>query len=129
MKTANWYEPTQEALDAWAEWTAERPPAVREVAERFPPWTLWKLPHTDDPKRFQRVYVRSFGEPEDGTVTLTVCVDGRFNLLAFERNVFGIDPSRLEPCELPGPDEKVGSAGLNVEQAKSYMRATKRNEN
>lgn len=48
---------------------------------------------------FQRVYVRGYGGQDDGTVTLTVAVDGRFNLVAFERSVFGIPPERLTPTE------------------------------
>jgi len=43
---------------------------------------------------------------EDNTVTVNVLAE--FNLLMHERQVFGIDPNDLEPCELPRPDENVG---------------------
>jgi hypothetical protein len=47
----------------------------------------------------QRVTLISFGEQEDGSVTLTVAITPRFNegmIIAHE--VFGIDPDDLEDC-------------------------------
>jgi hypothetical protein len=126
---SNWYEPTDEVRATWAAWVAERPPVVRIVAEKFPPWALWRMDHIDQDGKptglFQRVFVMSFGETGDPKqpVTLTVAVDGRFNAVAFERNVFGIAPERLTPCDLPGPNDRVGSAGLSLDQVKQMMRA------
>jgi hypothetical protein len=122
---ANWYEPTPDAREAWRQWVAERPPVVREVAERFPPWTLYRLHDPEGNPTKQRVYVLSFQEEHCGCgdcchrphVTLTVAVDGRFNLVAAERGVRGIVPERLVECDLPGPDEPTGSMGLSVEMA------------
>lgn len=99
-----WSEPTKEQETLWLEWVAERPPAVREIAQRFEPWSLYRMKSTG-----QRVAILSFGEQEDGSVTLTVAVSGQFNLVMFDRNVFGIDPNDLEPCDLPAEDEAVGA--------------------
>lgn len=57
-----------------------------------------------------RVTLYSVDEPEDGSPpTLKVDVLGRFNLLAFDRRVFGVSPSDLEECDLPGDDEPIGA--------------------
>ena len=95
-------EPTPEELAGYRAWVASRPPAVRAVAERFDPWSLYRLKSTG-----QRVVIRSFSELVD--VTLTVLVSGDFNAIAFERAVFGINPDNLEPCEFPDPAEPVGA--------------------
>ena len=94
---ARFYEPTAKQVKGWAKWVAKRPPVVRAVAERFNPWTLYRL---DD----HRVTLVSFSE--DGTVT--VAVTRHFNAVVFERQVFGIDPDRLVECDLPGENEMVG---------------------
>jgi hypothetical protein len=56
-----------------------------------------------------RVTLYSSGEAEDGKVTLTVVVSAEFNMLAFERRVFGIDPDDLEACDLPAAEEPCGA--------------------
>lgn len=93
-------QPTAEQERGWAKWVRSRPALVRATAERFDPWSLYRLKSTGD-----RVVVMSFSE--DGT--LTVAVTGRFNRVWMERKVFGVDPDDLEPCDLPGPDEVLGS--------------------
>ena len=45
--TVRWFTPTTDARDAWVAWVTERPACVRKVAERFPPWTLWRLDMLD----------------------------------------------------------------------------------
>lgn len=97
------YEPNDDEQSSWAEWVAERPPAVRAVAERFDPWSLYRLKETG-----QLVTLISFGETRGQPVTLSVAVLGRFNLVPFETGVFGVNPDDLEPSELPGPDVPVG---------------------
>ena len=112
---ANFAEPTEEQRAGWAEWVAERPEAVRLVAEKFNPWALYRLKTSN-----HRVTLVSFDEPKDGSpVTLRVNVTGEFNRVAFERCVFGIKPEDLEECDLPGPDEPLGSQGLLPEQVKA----------
>lgn len=86
-------EPTAEQLAEWQEWLWERPPAVREVAERLPPWKLYRMTDTG-----QRVRILQYDEHHDDSVTLTVSVDNYFNFVLVERNVFGIDPAVMEPC-------------------------------
>ena len=98
-------DPTPEQEAEWKEWTASRPAHVRAVVERFDPWSLYRMKSTG-----HRVPLVSFDEYQSGRVTVTVAVLGRFNQVLHERRVFGIDPDDLEPCELPGPDEAVGSA-------------------
>lgn len=102
---ARFYEPTAEQETEYREWIKSRPAHVRAVAERFEPWSLYRMKSTG-----HRVTVYSFGEGDDGSVTLTVAVTGEFNAVVFERQVFGIDPDDLVPCELPSTDEPIGAA-------------------
>lgn len=62
---AQCFEPAQEQIDGYAEWVAERPSHVRTVAEKFTPWTLYKMKSTG-----HRCTVSQFDEMEDGGVTL-----------------------------------------------------------
>lgn len=95
----------------WEEWVATRPSTIQELCRRLPPQKLYRLKSTN-----QRVIVHSYSE--DGTVT--VDATGEFNQVLFGRRVFGIDPSDLEECDLPGPDEPVGDlcekAGLTQDE-------------
>lgn len=107
-------DPTPENEQAWREWVATRPEAIRVVAERYDPWTLYRLKDTG-----QRVFLQGFSPPgESDKVTCRVAVTGEFNMVTFERSVFGIDPDDLEECELPGADEQVGSLDLPIEVLK-----------
>ena len=108
-------EPTPEQLDGYRAWVASRPPNVRAVAERFEPWGLYRLKPTGP-----RVIVLSFGEEEDGRVTLTVHVSAEYNFTLFERNVFGINPDDLEPCDLPSDDEVTGAV-LTHDEGTEYI--------
>jgi|SRR5581483_4614995 len=83
----------------WDEWVASRPPGVRTLCEKFPPNKLYRLKSSG-----HRVTVYSYAE--DGT--LTVEITGQYNLIAFDRQVFGIKPEGLEECDLPAPDEPIG---------------------
>lgn len=111
-----WTEPTEENVKAYREWVAERPPQVKAIAERFDPWTLYWLKSPG-----QRVTVLGFDEMNDGRVCVRVNVSGRFNALAFERQVFGVDPDDLEECDLPGPDEVLGSLDLPIEVVRKAL--------
>lgn len=106
-------EPTTEQEYGWREWVASRPANVKAVAERFDPWSLYRMKDTG-----QRVTIASFGEEDSGTVTLTVNVSADFNFTLFERQVFGVNPDALEPCDLPSPDEPRGTmlSGEQVEE-------------
>ena len=115
----NLYEPTEEQIRKWDEWVKERPECVRVVAERFKPWKLYRM------KAGHRVYLASFCE--DGT--MTVFVTGRFNFVAFDRRVFGVNPDDLTECDLPGPGEVTGSMNLSIPEAKALHKAIKVSEN
>lgn len=99
---ANIYEPTDEQERTYQEWLGSRPTHVRAVASKFRPWKLYRLGK-------HRVTVYSFGEKHDGTITLTVNVRAEYNLVVFERSVFGVNPDDLVECDLPGSDEPVGT--------------------
>lgn len=97
---ARFHTPTAEEEKSWQDWVSERPAAVREIAERIDPWTLYRLKPGG-----QRVTVQSICE--DGTLTVNVLAE--FNAVTFERSVFGISRDDLEECDLPEPDEVVGA--------------------
>jgi hypothetical protein len=110
---ARYTEPTPEQEKLWQKWLAERPDNVRKVAEKFDPWSLFRMKSSG-----HRVYVIGFDVGD--TVTLRVAVTGAFNRVRFERQVFGIEPDDLEPCQLPGPDEPLGTE-LTQEEAWEQM--------
>lgn len=96
---ARFAEPTQDQLLGWADWVAELPKSVRDIAERLDIWTLYRMKSTG-----QRVQIVAFSE--DGT--LRVNVDPAYNLTLFGVQVFGVNPADLDECDLPSPDEAVG---------------------
>lgn len=93
-------KPTVENVREWLKWVKERPEPVKSIAERFDPWSLYRFRDSH-----QRVTLVSINE--NGTVT--VRVTGEFNIVAFDRDVFGVNPDDLEPSDLPGPDEVLGT--------------------
>ena len=117
---ARFHEPTSEQEAAWRQWVAARPDDVRKVAERFNPWTLYQMKETN-----QRVTVYSFGEQKDGGVTLTVNITSQFNSIAFDRQVFGVDPGDLDECDLPAEDEPLGEI-LNEDEQLEYINARRK---
>jgi hypothetical protein len=104
-------QPTKEQEAEWREWVESRPPVVRAVAEKLDPWTLYRL------NCKHRVSIVSIFE--DGTVKVNI--SGRWNAIIAERQVFGIDPNDLEPCDPPGPDEPVGAL-MDLEDAVRLIR-------
>jgi len=107
-------QPTKQNLAAWKTWLADRPQCIRDAVEKYKldPWTLYKL----NP-RGTRVTLASLSEPalSDGKVTVRVGISGEFNLVTFQRDVMGIDPADLEECDLPKPDEQIGSLEVPVD--------------
>ena len=108
-------EPTDEQRQGWNDWVASRPECVRRIAEKFDPWTLYRMNDTE-----HRVTLHSFGEDEDGTVTLTVDVTGQFNLVNFERQVFGVNPDNLTECDLPDKGEPLG-VSMSDDERNAYI--------
>jgi hypothetical protein len=93
--------PSDEQRAGYDEWVESRPEPVKSIAKRLNPWTLYRLKTTT-----HRVTLAAISE--DGTVRVNVSAD--FNMLAFERSVFGINPDDLEECDLPAADEPFGAA-------------------
>ena len=89
-----------ELNDSWYEWVKSRPPIIQALCEKLPPDRLYLMKSTD-----HRVTMYSYSE--NGTVT--VCVLADYNLIMFERKVFGIDPDDLVECDLPDANESVGA--------------------
>lgn len=99
-------EPTPEQQKSWDDWKAAQPPHVQEMANRFDPWTLFRL------KNGPRVYVMGYDvDKETQAVSLIVDIDARFNCVVLEHLLSGVPPEDLTECELPGPDERVGTLG------------------
>lgn len=84
---------------AWDAWVATRPPIIQEMCAKLPPNLLYLYKSTG-----QRVTIESYSE--NGTVT--VQVSGEYNLIEFERSVFGVPQDELEECDLPPADQPVG---------------------
>lgn len=120
VNMARIHEPTAQQEAEWNDWVASRPECVRKVAERFEPWSLYRMKGTG-----RRVTLYSFGEEKNGTVTLTVYVQGEYNLVTFERRVFGINPDDLEPCDLPTGDEPTGALLTEREDIDEFIDATR----
>lgn len=95
---------------AFDEWVATRPEKIRALIKKYPPNRLYRLKTSN-----HRVTIAAYEEREDGRVGFRVDVTGEYNLVAMERSVFGIDPEDLEECDLPGPGEDLGNAGLSPE--------------
>lgn len=119
---ANVFEPTEEQRRAWRDFVESRPARVREAIESrgLVPWKLYRMKPTG-----QRVTLYSVDEPEDEAAPCTLKVDvlGEFNVVAFERRVFGVAPGDLEECDLPAPSEPVGSANVSVDEVLAALRA------
>lgn len=93
---------TKEQRDAWDAWIAERPPAIRVVAERIPPWHKYRMRSTG-----QIVTLAAYEEGDDGScTTVRVRIDPEDNpdrAMFFARSVFGIAWDDLELAPLPTP--------------------------
>ena len=100
------HEMDQEAFD---EWLATRAAVVQDLGRRCPADRLYRMGK-------HRVTVHSYCE--DGTVTVTI--SGQFNAVAFERNVFGVDPVSLVECDLPAADEKLGAVLTEEADVETY---------
>ncbi len=106
---ARFTEPTREQEIGWREWVESRPLGVRDVAKCFEPWSLYRMKSTG-----QRVVLTGFDEGKHA-VAVRVAVTGEFNFTVFEREVFGVDPGDLEPCDLPTPEETLGTVVTSVD--------------
>jgi hypothetical protein len=86
--------------DVLAQWLAERPQIIKDMVARLPPDHLYRFKPNG-----HRVLIVAYSEDD----TLRVLVSGKYNLVVFDRAVFGVKSSDLEECELPSPDEPTGT--------------------
>ena len=84
--------------EEFTQWIVERP-QIKDIFESHPPNLLYKMLDTG-----HRVTIETYNDNQ----TVTVAITGEFNLVAFERDVFGVLPSNLEECAEPEEDEEVG---------------------
>ena len=105
----------------WNGKVKKQPKHVRDIASKLDPWKLYRLKSTGD-----RVIVLGFNEGEENGVTVRVEINAKYNLVPFERNVFGIDPNDIEECDLPGPNERLGDLGFTIKQYKDFMSQQKK---
>lgn len=82
----------------WESWVSSRPPIIQEMCRKWPPDRLYQM------DTMHRCTIYSYSE--DGMVT--VRITGQYNLIPFDRQVFGIDPASLHECDLPR-DEVLGA--------------------
>lgn len=99
-----------------AEWIEERPQVIKDLIEKVPPNRLYLLKQSG-----HRVFPYSYSE--DGTVT--VCVSGEYNMLSFERLVFGIAPDDLEECDLPSEGEILGAVLTDENEVMNFIGCVK----
>lgn len=92
----------------WEEWVDSRPAVIQKMCRSHPPDRLYRM------ESGHRGTIESYNE--NGTVT--VAVTGEYNRVLFPRSVFGIDPSTLVECDLPGPDEDVGDTSAEAGYSK-----------
>lgn len=100
----------------WETWFRGRPGMIQSLAQRFPPYNLYRLKSTG-----QRCTIYSYNEGG----TLTVAVTGQWNQVMFDRHVFGVAPENLEEAELPGPDELHGTVLTDPEEIATFVNLTR----
>lgn len=104
-------------LRAFEEWLATRPDSVKELAAKLPPNRLYRF------KSGSKSRVTMYSYCEDGTVTVTV--SGDFNLVSFERNVFGVKPDELEECDFPPDGEQLGVLLTDEQDVEDFIDAVR----
>lgn len=106
---------TPEQQQEFKDWVAARPPAIQEAVAKYPPNRLYRLKSCK-----HRVCIQSYEENET-SLTVTVFVSGKYNLCAFERNVFGISLEDLEECDLPTNEEMTGAILTEQEDVSAFI--------
>jgi len=103
---------SKEQEKAWNEWVSSRPQIIQDLCKRFPPYNLYRLKKSDNK-------VTLYSYEEDGT--MTVNVTGEYNVVMFNRQVFGISPDDLEECDLPSPEEATGTVLTDKEDVEKHI--------
>lgn len=87
-------EPTAEQRAEWDAWVAERLPAVRAIAEKFPPWVCLRGTNGRENGHY---LVLAYEEPkDDGPITLKIAHGADSFMPGF--SVFGVPAEDLTPC-------------------------------
>lgn len=108
-KIIKWTEGQEKA---WDSWVSTRPPIIKDLCKRFPPYKLYHLKSSG-----HRVTLHSYSE--NGTITVNV--SGEYNAVMFDRQVFGIKPEDLEECDMPRTDEAIGTVLTQEEDVKAFI--------
>jgi hypothetical protein len=119
---ARWMQPGRRDVKKWDKMLKSLPNAVREVAKRFDPWTLYLHKPTG-----HRVTINSF--VGTNPVTIKVDVTGEFNAMIFPFRISDALPEDLVECDLPAADEVLGELTRDDGEIDAQLRALKRDEN
>lgn len=100
--STKWSEPNDISRAQYAAWLSERPPLVRAVAEKFDPWTVYRLKETGQRCQFLGCHegwincdeTRADVPPD--RVTIVVYAEDPVLGAITGVNVAGLDPSELE---------------------------------
>jgi len=95
---------------SWDKWVKSRPKNIQILCKKLPPDRLYKIKSTG-----QRVTILSYSEDN----TVKVDITGEYNLLPFNREVFGIQPDDLEECDCP--EEEILGVTLTNKEAEDYI--------
>lgn len=98
--------------DEWNEWIKERPTIVWEMCKSHPPNKLYYYARTEH-------IVTIHGYSEDGT--MIVNITGEYNLVTFDRQVFGIKPEELVECDFPEPGAELGTILTDPDEINVYI--------
>lgn len=113
------YELNEEQQKGHDEWFNSRPECIQKLYEKFPYNRLYRMKSSG-----HRVTIYSYLENN----TMSVVVSGDYNLVSFERRVFGVPPEDLEECDLPEEGERLGVI-LNQEEALQLIDKMKEENN
>lgn len=115
---ARYVDPKLKQLEQWEAWKARQQPAVQAMAARFDPWSVYRLKTTG-----QRGVIAALEENDDGTWTFSLAITGQFNLVTVDALVHGVRCEDLEPSDLPGEGEPLGTMLTKPEDIAAYVEA------
>jgi len=98
------------------QWVKCRPLSVQKLIKKRPPNLLYRM-------RCSRHRVEIVEYCEDDTVI--VSITGKYNCIAYDRNLDGIKAADLVECDLPGPNEELGTLLDDKDDIASLMEIIK----
>ncbi len=103
---ARYRTPGAKEVRDWQTWVASHPPSIREVAEKVLPWELYRVRSY---KRLLRGVLQGLTTSEEPCQVALLLLP-RFNpMLAWTEFRVIVPVEQLEPCDLPGPADRVGA--------------------